>query len=118
LNLCVGDDFQRLAEFRSRITYLSFPKVPTNDNNKNNYLDKIINQHGHLSILDACQTIFRLPEKLNKPDANSPLSFFIYEQNEQGTLLFATLKQIRQAALRSTSTDTTHHIITTIQNLY
>jgi hypothetical protein len=117
LNLQIGDDCQRLAEFRSRITYLSFPKVLSKGSNQNSYLDKVVKQHGHLSVLDACQVIFQLPEKFIEPDPNSVLSSFSREHTEQGTLLFATIKQIRQVVLRSTSIDMNHEILNTIQAL-
>lgn len=118
LNLQVGDDWQRLAEFRSRITYLSFPKVSSKvSSQQNSYLDKVVNQHGHLSVLDACQVIFQLPENSIKSDTNSVLNSFNCEHTEQGTLLFATLKQINQAALRSTPADVNHEILNTIQAL-
>jgi thymidylate synthase ThyX len=58
LNILYGNDFQRLAEFRSRLTYLSFSKIHSNENNQKIYLNKILNEHGHLSILDASQAIF------------------------------------------------------------
>jgi len=117
LNLRTGDDWQRLAEFRSRITYLSFPKIPPKDGEQSNYLDKVVNQHGHLSVLDACQVIFQLPEHFIKSVSNSVWNSFSVEHTEQDTLLFATLKQIKQAVLRSTSIDEDHKILTMIQAL-
>jgi hypothetical protein len=117
LYLRTGEDWQRLTEFRSRITYLSFPKIPPKDSDQSNYLDKVVDQHGHLSVLDACQVIFQLPEHFVKSVSNSVWNSFSVEHIEQDTLLFTTLKQIKQAVLRSRSIDEDHKILTMIQAL-
>jgi hypothetical protein len=106
LNISFGNDFQRLAEFRSRLTYLSFLKTPSN---QTNYLNKILNEHGHLSILDACQVIFQIPSNIDL----SQFNFFTVKQ----TLLFITLKQLRQAILCSSTTDPLYNFLTSLQNL-
>jgi thymidylate synthase ThyX len=113
LNISCGNDCQRIAEFRSRLTYLSFSKLPQNADNQNNYLEKIINEYGHFSVLDACQAIFQLPNDFIKSDFNS----FNFQQTERGIFLFLTLKQIRQALLRSTITNTSDHLLNSIQSL-
>ncbi|UJR32417.1 hypothetical protein I4U23_019879 [Adineta vaga] len=119
LNIPFSDDCQRLAEFRSRITYLSFPKVLGKENDQNNYLNKIINEHGHLSVLDASQVILQLPEKLIKVklSLNSIWNSFNLEPNEQGSLLFATVKQLKQVLLQSTPTDENCEILMFIHTL-
>ncbi|CAF1163146.1 unnamed protein product [Adineta ricciae] len=101
LNIPLNDECQRLAEFRSRITYLSFPKSSPKKDDENTYLDKIIHQHGHLSVLDACQVVLKLPEHCIKPNdnTNSIWKSFTFEYMAHGILLFATLKQIHQALL-------------------
>ncbi len=58
LNIC-GEtpEWAQMAEFRSRITYLSFnPTMPTKDETCK-YLDKIVCELSHLSILSAWQVI-------------------------------------------------------------
>ncbi len=109
LNILYGNDFQRLAEFRSRLTYLSFSKIHSNENNQKIYLNKILNEHGHLSILDASQAIFQIPKHIQIPHSN----LFTFKQ----TFLFATNKQIRQAILRSSPTDTFYHLLVYLENL-
>ena len=117
LNLAEGDDFRCLAEFRSRITYLAFPKSPATSENQQKYLDRIVNQHSHWSVLDACQLIFRLPTQFVDFCSNSTLNSCAFELTEQGILLFATLKQIRQAVIRSVPTDPHHDTLVSIQKL-
>ena len=107
LNLVVGDDFQRLSEFRSRVTYLAFPKSPLTCEEQKDYLSKVIDQHGHWSILDACQVIVQLP-------ANT---LDMFQSDDHGRLIFATLKQIRQAMQRARPTDTHYDTLASIQAL-
>ncbi|CAF1249383.1 unnamed protein product [Rotaria magnacalcarata] len=117
-NINFGNDCQRLAEFRSRITYLSFLKSSSTDiHNAHEYLDKVVNQHGHFSVLDACQVVLKLPRITLDSYSKSVLNTFTIEQIEQGMLLFATMKQLRVAVLNSTPNDLHYEILAQIQSL-
>ena len=95
LNIANGDDSDRLAEFRSRITYLAYSRYPTTIVDQKSYLQKIIDQHGHWSILDACQVVFRMPEEMLKSMKDTIRDCFMIEQNETDAWLFATMKRIK-----------------------
>jgi len=58
-----------------------------------------------------------LPEHFIKSVSNSVWNSFSVEHTEQDTLLFATLKQIKQAVLRSTLIEEDHKILTMIESL-
>lgn len=56
LNICSElPDYLQLAEFRSRITYLTFLKKMKNYEESLKYCFKIINEYSHLSVLSAYQ---------------------------------------------------------------
>jgi len=94
-------DYIKLSEFRSRITYLAFPKKPETIDESKAYIKKMIEEFGHLSVVAAVQVgIFiqksdftpKLTSILNKYAVVTPLS--------DGVLLILTLKELHQLLIQ------------------
>eukprot|EP01126_Amoeba_proteus_P004761 TRINITY_DN11580_c0_g1_i3.p1 TRINITY_DN11580_c0_g1~~TRINITY_DN11580_c0_g1_i3.p1 ORF type:complete len:616 (-),score=133.30 TRINITY_DN11580_c0_g1_i3:66-1913(-) len=92
-------EYVGLSEFRSRITYLTFPKEPETAETSLNYLSKIINEHGHTSVLGASHVIFSVPGKM-RVDPNSAIFTFSKSCGfGQDSILFFSLKELRSLVL-------------------
>jgi hypothetical protein len=59
-------DYLSLCEFRSRITYLAFPKKRETAEEAKEYMRKMIEEFNHLSVVAAVQVVVSVPEKISE----------------------------------------------------
>ena len=63
LNINVNQpDYLALSEFRSRITYLAFPKKRETEQESRDYMKKMIEEFNHLSVVAAVQVAVGIPK--------------------------------------------------------
>jgi len=104
-------DFVQLSEFRSRITYLAFPQEKGSAEKSSEYVSKIVLEHGHASILAACQVVFSLP---SVPNSESAI-FKFCKKHSQSSFLVCSLKELRALILTANKEDAHFDLIEKIR---
>jgi len=103
LNSALPDELL-LSEFRSRVTYLAFPKVSEGVKEAKEYMPKMVHQFGHLSVLAAAQVAIHLPSAAALTLASSSLAKFIKTSGSE-SLLVLSLKALRSALSSGANSD-------------
>jgi len=94
-------DHVKLSEFRSRITYLAFPKKLETIDESKAYLKKMIEEFGHLSVVAAVQVAIFIQKNDFTPKLTSALNkYAVVTPLSDGILVIVTLKELHQLLIQ------------------
>jgi len=110
-------EYVQISEFRSRITYLTFPKNPEKGNEAADYVSKIVNTLGHASILAACQVVFTLPALPAGINPNSSIFKFTKTVSNHTVFFVVTLKELRGLFVSHSPSDPHLNLITELKEV-
>eukprot|EP01088_Endostelium_zonatum_P020663 TRINITY_DN7728_c0_g1_i1.p1 TRINITY_DN7728_c0_g1~~TRINITY_DN7728_c0_g1_i1.p1 ORF type:complete len:522 (-),score=99.87 TRINITY_DN7728_c0_g1_i1:53-1618(-) len=126
LNICTEQpDYLALSEFRARITYLTFPKDKETVKGAENYMNKLVNELHHMSVLAGSQVVIEVKGLKFEEETRSFIGvlqqkFGLVQCGNGNYLLVTTVKDLVQLLpiiAQNANIESVKSVLTAVQSL-